>query len=171
VLVARAPHDPDAFSALFRRHVDAVHRFVWRRTRDDALADDLTAVVFERFWARAGTLRLRHDSLRPWLIRVAANEIASHFRSEARRRRREDVVARREAPRHIDDGGFDDPALLRALASLESRHQEVLSLRFFAELSTEEAARAMDVNRRHFAVLQHRALAALRRALERGDDR
>ena len=78
-----------------------VHRFVRRRTGDDALADDLTALVFERCWVALPGLRLRHDSLLPWLLRVAANVLASHYRSDERRRRREHlVVARDEVARH-----------------------------------------------------------------------
>lgn len=153
---------------LFRRHVRDVHRFVGRRLRDAALADDVTAATFERCWRALPTFEPRRDTLRPWLMRIAANEIAGHFRSEQRRRRREELAAGREAP--LVDApplpGVDDE-LVAALAELGERHQIVLSLRFLADLDTTEAAAAMQVGPRHFAVMQHRALAALRRRLDR----
>lgn len=169
-LAARAPDDPQAFAALFRRHVHDVHRFVRRRTGDDALADDLTALVFERCWVALPGLRLRHDSLRPWLLRVAANVLASHYRSDGRRRRREQLAVVRDEPRATVDAAdaFGDDAVLDALGELSERHQEVLTLRFLADLTTEEIADVLGINRGHVAVLQYRALAALRRRLEPG---
>jgi RNA polymerase sigma-70 factor (ECF subfamily) len=135
------------------------------------LADDLTALTFERCWRALPGFRLRGDSLRPWLMRIAANEVASHYRSESRRQRREHLVVVREQPLVADDEpDLPDEQLNQAMAALGERHQTVLSLRFLADLSTEEAAQAMDVGRGHFAVLQHRALAALRRQLEGAND-
>lgn len=134
------------------------------------LADDITAAAFEKCWLAIPTFQPSGSSVRPWLFRVAANELASHFRSEGRRGAREQLVAVREQPMRDgaqpDDGSAGDAELLVAMNRLRERDQTVLALRFLADLTTEEAADAMDVERGHFAVLQHRALAALRRELE-----
>ena len=61
---------------------------------------------------------------------------------------------------------FGDRSVLDAMSRLDERHQEVLSLRFLADLDTDEAAEAMGVGNRHFAVMQYRAVAALKRQLE-----
>jgi RNA polymerase sigma-70 factor (ECF subfamily) len=170
-LAARAPGEPELFSVLFRRHVHDVHRFIRRRTGHDMLADDLTALTFERCWKALPGFRPRGDSLRPWLMRIAANEMASHYRSESRRHRREQLAAVRDLPLVIgQEHDLPDEQLVAALAKLDERHQTVLSMRFLADLTTEEAAEAMQVGRRHFAVLQYRALGALRRHLEGADD-
>ncbi len=169
-LVRRAPDEPELFAVLFRRYGRDVRRFVWRRSRNDMLADDITAVTFEQCWRSLPGFRPRGATVRPWLFRIAANELASHYRSEGRRDARERLATVRDEPLRApsDDVavGSDDAALLSALARLRERDQIVLSLRFLADLSTEEAAEAMDVERGHLAVLQHRALAALRCELE-----
>ena len=67
------------------------------------LADDLTALTFERCWTALPGFQPRGDSLRPWLMRIAANEVASHYRSESRRQRREHLVAVRDEPLRVDD--------------------------------------------------------------------
>ena len=133
-LVERAIDDPEAFRTLFRRHVDDVHRFIRRRTSDDVLADDLTAQTFERCWSALPELHLERSSLRPWLFRVASNQITDHFRAEDRRRRREQVVFLRDEPVQ-DTDAFErthgpDAALIAALTDLNERHQTVISLRF-----------------------------------------
>jgi RNA polymerase sigma-70 factor (ECF subfamily) len=172
-LVRRAPGEPELFAVLFRRYGRDVHRFVWRRTRNDMLADDITAVTFEKCWRALPSFRPRLASVRPWLFRIAANELASHFRSEQRRGAREHLAVVREEPLRpaqpaTDPGG--DPALLAAMSRLSERDQVVLSLRFLADLGTEESAEALGVSRGHVAVLQHRALGALRRELEGATD-
>jgi RNA polymerase sigma-70 factor (ECF subfamily) len=139
------------------------------------LADDLTAATFERCWNALPGFEPQRTTLRPWLFRIAANELASHYRSDRRRRQREHLVAVRDEPlqaaAHVDDAAvLDDSRVLEALSSLTARHQEVLTLRFLADLTTSEAAEAMDVGTRHLAVLQYRALRALRRTLEETPD-
>lgn len=133
------------------------------------LADDITAATFEKSWHALPTFRPRRSTVRPWLFRIAANELASHFRSEHRRGAREHLAVVRDEPLRQAQGATgpgDDPAVLDALSRLTERHQVVLSLRFLADLSTEESAVAMGTTKGHLAVLQHRALAALRRELE-----
>jgi RNA polymerase sigma-70 factor (ECF subfamily) len=162
------------FAVLFRRHVRDVHRFVWRRTQDDGLADDLTAMTFERCWTALPDYEPKRSSLRPWLFRIAANSVASHYRAEGRRRRREHFVSVRDEPlvvstdpaNSLSDIEFGDRSVLDAMGRLDQRHHEVLSLRFLADLTTAEAADAMGVGSSHFAVMQYRALAALKRQLE-----
>ena len=169
-LVRRARRDPDAFGVLFRRHVHDVHRFVRRRTSNDMLADDITAATFEKAWRALPGFRPRRTSVRPWLFRIAANVVTDHHRSETRRANRQHLAAVREAPldAHVDTPASDG-VLLDALAELGERDQLVLSLRFLSDLTTEETAQALGVSRSHCAVIQHRALAALRRRIEEVD--
>ena len=47
-LVERARTDPDAFAELYRRNVNAVHAFAYRRSRSMELADEVTSSTFER---------------------------------------------------------------------------------------------------------------------------
>ena len=133
------------------------------------LADDVTAVVFERCWIGIATFRPRNQTVRPWLFRVAANELASHYRREGRRGAREHLAAVRDRPltdqADVGDGCSDEVELLDAMSRLRPRDQTVLSLRFLADLTTQEAAEALGVDRSHLAVLQHRALTMLRREL------
>ena len=166
-LVALAVTDPEAFGVLFRRHVTAVHAFVQRRCRSSDLADDLTAAAFEKAWRALPRFRVRDGGFRPWIFRIAANEMASHFRSEFRRGRREQLVATSESriTRPDEAVPHDRSVVLDALSQLAERHQEVIALRFLADLSTAEAADALGITRAHVAVLSHRALKALRAAL------
>jgi RNA polymerase sigma factor (sigma-70 family) len=56
--------------------------------------------------------------------------------------------------------------VLQALGRLNERYQRAISLRYLAGLSPEDAARAMGVSKATLAVVLHRALGALRRAMD-----
>ena len=71
------------------------------------------------------------------------------------------------------DRDHDARRLRAALGTLTPRYQQALSLRYLADLDNEQAAAAMDIPRKRFAVVLHRATAALRTALadlDRGGD-
>jgi RNA polymerase sigma factor (sigma-70 family) len=59
--------------------------------------------------------------------------------------------------------------MLAALATLRPRYQEALSLRYLMGLSADDAAEAMGCSKPVLAVTLHRALGALRRAVERAE--
>ena len=68
--------------------------------------------------------------------------------------------------KNVSDVDLGDEGLRAALAMIRPRYREALTLRYFADLTNEEAAAAMRVSRRTMAVIVHRGLAALRRSLE-----
>lgn len=170
-LIERASTDPDAFAELYRRHVDGIHRFARRRSGSADIADDVTAVTFERALARIDRFRPGPNGLRPWLYRIAANELADRHRRVARRRgdptqraadRTTDRVAHGDFDR-VDDG--DEAVAVRdALDRLSPRYQQALTLRYLADLEPAEAAQVMGIPRPLFSVVLHRATTALRAA-------
>ena len=70
----------DLGDELWRAYRAELLRFVLKRVRDEALAEDIVHEVLCRAYARQETLR---DSrkLRPWLYRIARNAIIDAYRS------------------------------------------------------------------------------------------
>ncbi len=80
-LVRAADSDPEAFSALYERHVGAV--YAWLRRRIEWAASDLTAETFARAWLSRGRFRNDRDgSALPWLLGIATNLLADAARDE-----------------------------------------------------------------------------------------
>ena len=65
--------EPDAFGVLFERHAQAVYNYLFRRTADWALAEDLTSVVFLEAWRRRTDVRLERGA-RPAVAARGGNE-------------------------------------------------------------------------------------------------
>lgn len=169
-LVARAcAGDHAPFGELFRRHAPDLLRFVERRSGSAALADDVVAVTFEKAWRQVCDIEARRIEFRPWLFRLAGNELIDQQRSTARRRRRESAVSSGDARLTESDtplgSATEDDDLRAALSTLSGTHQQVIALRWFADLTPKEVAAALGVSTGTAAVRTHRALAALRRAI------
>ena len=170
-LVELARTDPDAFAELYRRYVTRVHSFVYRRSRSGDIADEITSSTFERALRALPGFRWREGGFQAWLYRIAANELASYYR---RAQRQHSERGQRAAQQLHDDETADEPVLdtddgelvLQALGRLNERYQRAISLRYLAGLSPEDAAHAMGVSKATLAVVLHRALGALRRAMD-----
>jgi RNA polymerase sigma-70 factor (ECF subfamily) len=161
-LVAAARADPRAFADLYRRHVDPIYRFCYRRLGAREAAEDATAQVFAQ--ALAGLPGFRGGSFRGWLFAIASHVVADAGRA-----------ARPHAPL-VAAAGVVDPApgpeeeavraeaaaAIRAvLARLPPAQRHVLELRL-AGLSSAEIAAASGRSHGTVRNLQHRTLVRLR---------
>jgi RNA polymerase sigma factor (sigma-70 family) len=143
--------EPDAFGTLFERHSRVVYNYLFRRTADWALAEDLTSVVFLEAWRKRENVKLEGELALPWLLGVATNVLRNRRRSQWRHRAALQRMPRERGDEFADDADarLDDErrmrAVLRSLAELPKREQDVVALCAWAELSYEEAAAALDL--------------------------
>lgn len=165
--------DREAFALLYRRYVDRLHAFAYRRTGSRQAAEDVTAAAFERAWRSLPGFEWQGRGFEPWLFRIAANEVVHHYRQARRLTVVSDVPASSAGSgRHVAEPGERIEAaeaadeMRAALGTLRPRYQLALSLRYLADLSPAEAAEAMGCSKSTFAVVVHRALRALENALQ-----
>jgi RNA polymerase sigma-70 factor (ECF subfamily) len=162
--------DPDAFEAFYRRHVEAVTRFMARRVDDPHLAADLVADVFVAVLDSAHTYRPGRGSETGWLYGVARNALSAERRRAARERRLLRRISGRRLLDADDVAGLEDridaerPArrAIEAMASLPDRERAVLELVAIDQLSIGEAAAALGIRVGTARVRLHRARQALR---------
>ena len=86
--------DRPNFSAVAESELDAVHRYLLFLTGNRAVAEDLTGETFEKAFRAWRRFDPRRGTPRAWLCRIARSSALDYFRSEERRRRREDRYAR-----------------------------------------------------------------------------
>lgn len=126
----------------YREHLPAIVRYLRRRLGDN-VAEDAAADVFAR---ALRAQRAGHAVSLPWLFGVAANVISERRRSERRRLRAIERLAG-EPPRPHAAIDIDelDPALIRALRSLQPGDREALLLVAWGELTYEQTAEALSI--------------------------
>src|SRR3954462_16024061 len=116
---ARLGHDPAAFEAFYRAHVDDVLGFVTRRVDDPHLAADLTADVFLAAIEAAPGYRGDRGAPGAWLFGIARHTLSAHRRRAVRERR---ANARFEGRRLLDP---DDVGRLQERIDAQAHAREL----------------------------------------------
>jgi RNA polymerase sigma-70 factor, ECF subfamily len=177
-LVERAQKgDAEAFGLIYDRYMDTVFRFIYFRVGSRPLAEDLTADTFLRALKRIGSFTWQGRDLGAWLVTIARNLVADHFKSG--RYRLEvttgDVLDADKAERGPEGSPeaavvdhITNVALLRAVKQLNPEQQECIVLRFLHGFSVAETAQTMGKNEGAIKALQYRAVRALHRLLPEG---
>lgn len=171
LLIEAAAHgDAEAFATLYDRYVDRVYRHCYYRIGRRADAEDVTQETFLRAWRAVGRYRRTEKPFLAWLLTISDRLVLSQQRSR-RRVVIDDAVAVAERHSEFVDaegealGALASDAVRTAIARLRPERQQVLVLRFVHGLSLAEVAAALGKSESAVAVLQHRALADLRREL------
>jgi RNA polymerase sigma-70 factor, ECF subfamily len=146
---------------------DDVYAYVAAVLRDRVLAEDVTALAFERAFRRHRSFNPRRGSERAWLFGIARNAALD----ELRRRRHEAPVEREPS---ADLGVQEDPedhivrrsAVAAAVADLSARERELIALKFHAGLSNLEIARVLGTSESNAGTLLHRTITKLRQACD-----
>jgi RNA polymerase sigma factor (sigma-70 family) len=159
--------EQESFAAIAEQHLDDVHAYLVYLTADRSLAEDLTVDTFERALRRWNRYDPRRGGARTWLCQLARSAALDHFRSEDRRRRREERFAVREL-HEVPAPSFGEglsPELEHALAELSRADREVLALRVVLELDRETASRVLGISPTACSTRLSRALQKLERRL------
>jgi len=165
--------DVAAYEAIVRRYQDVAIRTA-HLICPETDADDAVQEAFLK--AFDALPRFREGSpLRPWLLRIVANEARNRRRSARRRhglalRAADAIEPSRTAPgpEGIVMAAEQRAALLAALATLRDDDREILGARFFLDLSEAEAAETLGIPRGTVKSRTSRALGRLREALGAG---
>jgi RNA polymerase sigma-70 factor, ECF subfamily len=151
--------DRPSFSAVAESELDAVHRYLLFLTGNRTVAEDLTGETFEKAFRSWRRFDPRRGTPRAWLCRIARSAALDHFRSEERRRRREDRYARQQPD--TEDPALGPGALEAALGQLSPADREVVALRVLLELDGPTAARVLGISATACSTRLSRALKRL----------
>ena len=155
-----------SFAAVAESELDAVHRYLLFLTGNRTVAEDLTGETFEKAFRSWKRFDPRRGSECTWLCQLARSKALDHFRSEARRRKREDRSAA-EAPQAAEPLAEGiSPELEGALRSLSAGEREVVVLRIVLELDAVAAARVLGISRSACSMRLARALQKLEERME-----
>ena len=170
-LVERAQDgETEAFGRLYDHYSDTVYRYIYYRVGSRATAEDLTSETFLRALRRIGTFTWQGRDFGAWLVTIARNLVADHFKSG--KYRLEVTTADMLDADQAEDGpegqvldSLTNTTLLEAVKQLNPEQQECLVLRFLQGLSVAETARIMGKNEGAIKTLQYRAVRALAQLL------
>lgn len=158
------------FEDLYREFLGRIYAYVRAQVGSAADAEDITAQVFMNAYQAYPRFEPRHTTPAAWLFRIARNATLDHFRAHGRRERLRRTIEHQPVaevdPAHQAEERIQYRALLAYVARLPERQRDVISLRH-SGLSFEEVGALMSCSEDAAKMLYHRALKALREAVER----
>jgi RNA polymerase sigma-70 factor (ECF subfamily) len=137
-LVSEACHNTEAFSALYRRYVTPLYRYLYRRLGNVKDAEDLTAQVFTD--ALEGLVSYRERGrFSSWLFTIARRRLVDQYRQRTADPL-EEVTDNSNDLQIVFEQNETHAHLARLLSQLDEERQELLRLRFAAGLEFSEIA-------------------------------
>ncbi len=170
-LLAKAMQfDDAALGELYDRYEARIYGYIYRRTGDQVLAEDLTAQVFLKMLESIRDQKAWRSSFSGWLYRIAHNLVVDTYRRKGRHGAvdLEDVpqtAAESQNPEETVEQTLDAERLRSATRRLTDEQAEVVSLRFLEGYSIAEVAGMMNRTEGAIKALQYRAVATLRTLL------
>jgi RNA polymerase sigma-70 factor (ECF subfamily) len=160
----------EAFGELYRIYMDTVFRYIYYRVSTRALAEDLTSETFVRALRRITTFSWQGRDFGAWLVTIARNLVADHFKSSRHRMEVStgEMLDSNEVEASPEDSVLEhlsNEALLDAVRRLNDQQRECVTLRFLQGLSVAETADIMGKNEGAIKTLQYRAVRTLARLL------
>ncbi len=164
--------DQDAFDELYRSAFAPVFRFVFSRTRDKDVAEDITQDVFVRFLKAVPTYTPR-GSMLSYLLASAHNAVIDWSRKKKPVLDDEMLLTVPSEEATAEEGlqvAGDARVALDALAQLSAGEEEVVRLRCLDGFSTEEVSKLLGKSEEAVRQLLSRGLRHIRTYIESKKD-
>lgn len=154
----------DEFETIYEANAPLIYRFMFWRTKNKALAEDLTSSVFEKAWRSRRSFK--GGSAKAWLHRIARNTLIDHWRKRQdflfEDPAHMDIASENAGPAEVLDRAMLIESLRRAVAKLPEDMRRVVELRFIEGLSAKQVGQELGLSESNVRVIQYRALRKLR---------
>lgn len=155
-----------AFGNLYDLYAKEIYRFLYYRTNNVSVAEDLTSTVFtkaladfKRFTKRSGATE------RSWLYTIARNALIDHYRSQKQTEEVSESIAGTDDVSKNTDERMLLQKVVEAMKTLPEAQQEILRLRLWQGLTHQEIADTIGKSEASVKMAFSRALQELRSRL------
>ena len=167
-------HEKNDFTYIFESYYKKVYNYIYYRVNCHYTAEDLVSQVFEKVMYKIDVYSKEKSPFEVWLFAIARNTVNDYLRSTTKYRFLsidviKDLVSRKKTPEDIIETTETNDELLKALKTLDVREQNIIALKFGAELKNVEIAEILDLTESNVGVILYRAMKKLKKELERGE--
>jgi RNA polymerase sigma-70 factor, ECF subfamily len=162
--------DSEAFGLVYAELYTPVFKYIYARSRDKELSENITNDVFMRFYTSIAVYKTQKETPLSYLFTIARNLLINY--------------AKKKRPRPLEEGELESaisPGLnqlekselsgdvtnmLEALTQIQRDQREVIELKYLSELSNKEIAEMLGKTEANIRQLESRGLRKLRDQLE-----
>ena len=169
--VQAAQRNPAYFRPLYNRYFEQIFRFVFKRTADENIANDVCSQVFLKAMQKIGTYEYKGVPFSAWLYRIASNEVAQHFRNTQKNRvvTVEDHTFSDLIDEVSEEGDYEKTrqSMLAALQQLKESDMMMIEMRFFEERPFKEIANILNITESNAKVKTYRILEKMKKLMKK----
>ncbi len=161
---------PEDIGTLYTYYYQSIFRYLYYRTGDLRVAEDLTGEVFLKMVQGLHSIRLEITPLQAWLFLVARNMSIDYFRRiNLHAEVAMDDTMDGEDPNldTVVEYRLTSESLAKAVAKLDDLQKDVILLRFIEDMPIHAVAIVLHKSQDSIKSLQRRGLMALRKLFER----
>ena len=168
LLQAALRFDQSALGQIYDLYSPGLYRYAARFLGDASVAEDCVADTFSRFLKAVRNGHGPKDFLKAYLHRIAHNWIVDYYRRTPEvTELSETQPGNEDLPEQEFDLHMRQARMRHAIMRLTSEQQQVIRLKYFENWKNEEIAQALHKPVGAVKALQHRALASLKKILEK----
>jgi RNA polymerase sigma-70 factor (ECF subfamily) len=153
---------------MFDEYYGRIARYAYARTGDRASSEDIASEVFVKALKALPSYRERGLPMGAWLFRIARNLVVDFLRQRSKKQTVPleglDLPSGAD-PEHVAETRLEMERVERAMKALTPAQQEVIRLRFLAELSSKETASVLKKSDGSVREMQSTAVARLKQLL------
>lgn len=151
------------WDALFQKELPRIYNYFLYRLNEKATAEDLCSATFVRAWKSRGSYRNNIASFSTWLFSIAHRVAVDYFRkNQPKVVDLDDEILGDSSPENSYQERVEKIVLGNAIAVLPEREQEIISLKYGAELSNKEIAALLNLSESNVSTILHRTVKQLR---------
>jgi RNA polymerase sigma-70 factor (ECF subfamily) len=134
---------------------------------NEQLTEDLTSTVFEKALVNFESYSSDRAALSTWIFSIARNTIIDYYRTNTRRQHASldeafEIPSGDPSPQEEVEKKAESECLRECLAKLSSDDQEIIRLKFAAELNNRQIAKILGLSESNVGVKLFRAVKRLR---------
>lgn len=157
-------------AAVYETYFPKIYNFIFYRVMHKQIAEDLVSMIFLKVAEKLHTYDENKGSIGTWIYAIAQNALNDYFRT------RHIPVSLDEATGdlsvsvdfHEQSSLIEDEArreLYMALSELDDRTRDIISQKYFLEISVREIARNKKMNESTVSTIHNRGLKKLQKSM------
>jgi RNA polymerase sigma-70 factor (ECF subfamily) len=137
--------DSQAFWTIYDKYIDKVYDFIYFKTYDKFIAEDLTSDTFFKVlkWLKNFNTKKDNTNLKAWILKIAYNNVIDYYRTKKEEIWLDDIIEKwfeNNIWEEIDNK-TKLKEVLEYLNWLEQLHREILVMRIWDNLSYDEISK------------------------------
>lgn len=170
-LVERAKTDDLAFEQLYNLYFPKIFGFVYKRVGQKQICEDIVSEIFMKVFTNLKDYQYQGMSFGCWIYKIATNKLIDYYRTGKKQLivgvDQLENIGSRENIGEQTANKLEVEKAQAVIQTLPENYQQIINLKFFAELNNQEIAKIMKISENNAGVLIFRALKRFREIYEK----